>query len=86
MRCKTCGYRLWNLTEQRCPECATPFRPSEFEFVPNSVQFCCPHCGQAYYGTGPQGHLEPASFVCAKCGNAIQMVGRRQRNTVAVSP
>jgi hypothetical protein len=73
MRCKKCDYRLWNLTERRCPECGTPFRPSEFEFVPNSVQFCCPHCGQAYYGTGAKGHLVPAAFSCVTCGAAIQM-------------
>jgi hypothetical protein len=73
MRCKKCDYRLWNLTERRCPECGAPFRPSEFEFAPNTVQFCCPHCGQAYYGTGAKGHLVPAAFSCVKCGAAIEM-------------
>lgn len=73
MRCKQCDYRLWNLTARRCPECGTPFLPSEFEFVPNSVQFCCPHCGQAYYGTDAKGHLVPPAFTCVRCGAAIQM-------------
>lgn len=73
MRCKTCDYRLWNLTTPRCPECGTPFRPSEYEFTPNSVAFCCPHCNQAYYGTGDKGHLVPSAFNCVSCGRYIHM-------------
>ncbi len=73
MQCKTCDYRLWNLKSRQCPECGTPFRPSEFEFVPNSVRFCCPHCEQEYYGTGPKGHLVPQEFTCVKCGQHIAM-------------
>ncbi|MFH0980956.1 MAG: Yip1 family protein [Planctomycetota bacterium] len=73
MRCKTCDYRLWNLRSRQCPECGTPFRPSEFEFVPNSVQFCCPHCNQAYYGTGAHGHLVPPEFDCVSCSAHLQM-------------
>ncbi len=73
MRCKVCDYRLWNLPSRRCPECGTEFRPSEFEFVANSVQFCCPHCGQSYYGTGPQGHLVPFEYDCVSCGRRINM-------------
>jgi hypothetical protein len=73
MNCKTCQYRLWNLTTRRCPECGTPFLPSEHEFAANSVQFCCPHCGQAYYGTGPKGHLVPSDFNCVSCGRPVRM-------------
>lgn len=73
MRCRVCNYRLWQLTTPRCPECGTPFRPSEFEFAPGSVQFCCPDCKQAYYGTGPKGHLEPPTFTCVSCGRALDM-------------
>lgn len=73
MRCKKCEYRLWNLTSRRCPECGTPFVPSEFEFVPNSVQFCCPHCNQSYYGTDDNGHIEPVEFDCVNCGQHIHM-------------
>lgn len=73
MRCLGCDYRLWNIASRKCPECGLAFRPSEYEFVPNSVQFCCPHCRQSYYGTGPRGHLEPAFFNCVKCGTAISM-------------
>lgn len=73
MRCKTCDYRLWNLVARRCPECGTPFRPSEFEFVHDSVQFCCPHCDTAYYGTTEQGHLAPAEFTCVGCNRPVNM-------------
>lgn len=73
MRCKQCDYRLWNLETRRCPECGTEFRPSEFEFVPNTVHFCCPHCDQHYFGTGPKGHLVPAEFDCIRCDAHIRM-------------
>ena len=73
MKCTHCEYRLWNLASRQCPECGTPFRPSEHSFVPNSVQFCCPHCEQPYYGTGPQGHLLPRSFDCVQCGRHVDM-------------
>lgn len=73
MRCKTCDYRLWNLPARRCPECGTPFKPSDYEFTINSVQFRCPHCGQSYYGTGERGHLVPMEFDCVGCGRHIHM-------------
>ncbi len=73
MRCKTCDYRLWNLPARRCPECGTPFKPSDYEFTINSVQFRCPHCGQSYYGTGERGHLVPIEFDCVGCGRHIHM-------------
>ena len=73
MRCTSCDYALWNLKTQRCPECGRAFRPGDYEFVPNSVQFCCPHCNQAYYGTGPKGHLVPEEFDCVRCSRRIGM-------------
>lgn len=73
MRCKTCDYPLWNLKSRSCPECGTAFRPSEFEFAPNTVRFCCPACQQEYYGTGPKGHLVPTQFRCVSCGQAVAM-------------
>ena len=72
MRCRTCDYPLWNNTTRLCPECGTRFRPSEYEFTPNSVRFCCPHCDEAYYGVGERGHLEPRAFVCAGCGRNVR--------------
>ncbi len=73
MHCRGCDYPLWNLTTGTCPECGAVFAPSEFEFVPNSVRFCCPHCQQTYYGTGAKGHLVPRAFDCVKCGTTIDM-------------
>ena len=73
MRCKDCDYPLWNLTSRQCPECGVSFRPSEFEFVPNSVRFCCPRCDHPYYGTGEKGHVEPASFACLKCAHPVHI-------------
>ena len=73
MRCKSCQYRLWNIKTRECPECGLPFRPREYEFVVNSVRFCCPHCDQAYYGTGVNGRLVPEQFDCISCGQHIAM-------------
>ncbi len=73
MRCKKCDYRLWNLPSRVCPECGQPFRPSEFEFPINSVQFRCPHCNQSYYGTGEKGHLVPIELECVSCHRHIHM-------------
>ncbi len=73
MRCKTCDYRLWNLTSRQCPECGAAFLPSEFDFTVGTVQFCCPHCEQPYYGTGQRGHLVPSAFTCVRCGRPTSM-------------
>jgi hypothetical protein len=73
MNCKTCDYPLWNIRARECPECGTPFKPSDFEFTLNAVRFCCPHCGQDYYGTGDKGHLVPAAFRCVSCARPISM-------------
>jgi len=73
MRCKGCQYPLWNLEARVCPECGKPFTPSEFEFVANSVRFCCPDCKQDYYGTGPRGHLVPPAFDCVRCHRHLTM-------------
>lgn len=73
MRCKGCDYPLWNLRSRQCPECGRAFVPSEFEFVANSVQFCCPSCGQDYYGTGEKGHLVPRTFACVSCHQQVDM-------------
>ncbi|MGD9689183.1 MAG: hypothetical protein AB7K52_00460 [Phycisphaerales bacterium] len=73
MRCTACDYALWNLRTRTCPECGKPFAPSQFEFRPDSVKFCCPHCAQVYYGTAANGHLVPPAFTCVQCGNGVQM-------------
>ncbi len=71
--CRTCEYSLWGLSTRTCPECGTAFRPSEFQFVPNTVQFCCPHCRQPYFGTSEKGHLVPPEFDCVSCAQHIHM-------------
>ena len=73
MRCEVCDYPLWNIRDRVCPECGSPFKPSDFEFIINAVRFCCPHCGQDYYGTGDRGHLTPSEFDCVRCGRHVQM-------------
>ena len=73
MRCRTCEYPLWNLSTRQCPECGTPFVPSEYEFMLNSVKYCCPDCGQEYYGTGINGHLVPVEFDCLNCHRHLHM-------------
>lgn len=71
MKCPGCDYELWNLKAGPCPECGRPFKPSEFDLLPNAVKFCCPHCSQAYYGTSEHGMLEPSSFDCVSCGRHV---------------
>ncbi len=73
MRCLQCDYSLWNLKARQCPECGAQVTPSAYEFVPNSVRFCCPHCEQAYYGIGARGLLEPDAFDCVQCGRHITL-------------
>jgi hypothetical protein len=73
MRCRECDYPLWNLKNRQCPECGSQFAPDRYDFRPNSVRFCCPHCDQAYYGTDARGHLEPSVFDCVTCGRHLSM-------------
>ena len=70
MHCTRCAYPLWNLAARTCPECGTPFRPTEFTFLANAVRFLCPHCRQQYFGTDESGHLVPSTFMCVACGKA----------------
>lgn len=85
MQCRVCDYALWNLPTRNCPECGTPFKPSEYEFVCNSVQFCCPNCDQPYYGTGERGHLVPPEFACVTCGRDCHIDEMVLRPTEGVS-
>ncbi|MEY4809789.1 MAG: hypothetical protein RI986_127 [Planctomycetota bacterium] len=67
MKCKGCGYSLWNVPGRTCPECGRGFVPSEFEFRANAVEFCCPGCMQQYYGSDQHGLLVPRAFACVRC-------------------
>ena len=71
MKCKNCDYPLWDLKPGPCPECGESFSPVSERFKPGEVRFCCPHCDQAYYGDGENGHLVPAAFDCVECGAGI---------------
>ncbi len=74
MKCKICGYHLWNIQgHHNCPECGNPFKVSDYDFKPNAVAFCCPHCDQDYYGTDEHGLLQPRAFNCVKCQQPIEM-------------
>jgi hypothetical protein len=73
MRCKGCGYSLWNVPGRTCPECGRRFAPSEFEFRPNTVEFCCPGCMQQYYGTDKDGLPVPREFACVRCAAACSL-------------
>ncbi len=73
MECRQCEYQLWNLRSRICPECGLAFAPSDYRFVPGTVQFRCPHCEQPYYGTDANGHLVPRAFQCVQCQQPIEM-------------
>lgn len=78
MRCAGCDHILWNHpapadgAPRACPECGRPYTVAEFEFVPGRVEFRCPSCDMAYFGTSATGHLEPPAFDCLGCGAPIQ--------------
>lgn len=79
MRCKNCEHLLFNQpapaegAPRVCSECGAGYRVADFAFRRGKVQFCCPGCGLAYYGTSSEGHLEPAEFTCVGCGLALDM-------------
>jgi len=73
MQCKSCGYHLWNISSRACPECGEGFLPEDYDFVPNAVAFCCPHCDQNYFGTDEHGHLNPKTFECIGCQTSIDL-------------
>lgn len=77
MRCKSCGYRLWNAVPGGCSECGTPWRFEDFRFVPGLVQFCCNACGRAYRGTDEAGLPLPRSFVCSGCETQLDLSSLR---------
>lgn len=66
MNCVRCGYLLWNLPENRCPECGLPFEVTDYAFPPDGVAFVC-QCGQSYGGNDEQGLPAPRRFQCSQC-------------------
>lgn len=73
MNCHTCGYGLFGIKGQRCPECGAAFKPSDFMFRRDVVQYSCPHCEKSYVGTAEHGRLAPSEFECAGCRNIVRM-------------
>lgn len=79
MHCRNCNHVLWNApapaegAARVCPECGTGYRIDDYEFTPGKVEFHCPSCDQAYFGTSEKGHLEPSEFQCTSCGNDVSM-------------
>jgi hypothetical protein len=73
MLCKSCQYPLWKLAARACPECGASFKPSEYDFRPETVRFCCPQCWQVYYGTDDRGLIVPREFDCVKCAKRIEL-------------
>jgi hypothetical protein len=85
MRCKGCNYSLWKTKAGPCPECGLLFKPTDMVFTQNAVAFMCPHCGQDYYGTSKDGHLEPRTFDCVKCAKLIDEDQMLLRPTTGVA-
>ena len=85
MRCKSCGYQLWNATPGGCSECGTPWRFEDFRFVPGKVQFCCTGCGRAYMGMDEAGLPVPRSFDCSGCGAALNLGNMRALPALGVT-
>ncbi len=82
MRCQSCGYALWNLSEPRCPECGRGFDVRYFRFQPGTVVFDCPLCGQEHHGGGEFGLPAVVGLDCEGCGQAIDVGQMRVRPIV----
>ena len=79
MNCVRCDYFLWNLPENRCPECGVHFEVTDYAFEKDSVHFVCRHCEQPYLGNDDRGLPFPRQFHCVKCEqplNAAEMLVR----------
>jgi hypothetical protein len=70
MNCVRCNYLLWDLDENRCPECGLPFETTDYSFQRDAVAFICP-CGQSYAGNDENGLPWPRQFNCTMCENPL---------------
>lgn len=70
MKCRNCGYTLWNLTEPRCPECGHRFDVQSYWFPIGSVVFKCPFCGHRHPGRDARG-LPFDAGRCEGCGQML---------------
>ena len=71
MNCVRCDYYLWNLPENRCPECGCHFEVTDYAFARNAVHFTCRHCEQPYLGNDDRGLPYPRRFHCVKCAQPL---------------
>lgn len=71
MNCVKCNYLLWDLPDNRCPECGHLFETTDYAFKPRSVHFICRACHQPYLGTDFDGLPYPRRFTCVNCGEAL---------------
>lgn len=72
MICQRCGYSLFNLARENCPECGQPFEVTDYRFDPGAVEFLCPQCDQIHDGCDGHGLPDPREFLCARCGAALR--------------
>lgn len=85
MNCVHCDYLLWNLPENRCPECGSDFEVTDYAFPAGKVEFLCRHCGQGYVGNDARGLPYPRKFDCVSCHHpldAADMIVRPESETV----
>jgi predicted RNA-binding Zn-ribbon protein involved in translation (DUF1610 family) len=72
MNCRTCGYSLFNLSSNVCPECGSRFDLRSYKFEPESVAFACPYCEHTYAGHGTNYLPSEADQVqCLNCGQTV---------------
>ncbi|MEK6643785.1 MAG: hypothetical protein AABZ08_07730 [Planctomycetota bacterium] len=71
MNCVRCHYLLWDLPEDRCPECGLNFEVTDYAFQKQAVAFACRACGQSYTGNDEHGLPAPRRFTCTKCHAAL---------------
>jgi hypothetical protein len=79
MNCVRCQYLLWNLPQQRCPECGLEFELTDYVFPKNAVEFSCRECGETYPGTDEQGLPGKRRFPCKKCSAPIEVARMQAR-------
>ena len=63
MKCRGCGFVIWNLRQPRCTECGRTVDPRGWEYVPECVRYGCPHCDHLF---APQ-PWQPGWTVCRVC-------------------
>ncbi|MFQ5428913.1 MAG: hypothetical protein ACE5E1_01275 [Phycisphaerae bacterium] len=89
MNCVGCDYLLWDLPENRCPECGLPFQVTDYAFAPKSVEFVCPCCDQTYQSADichpgfvdldENGRPTPRRRSCIRCGRDLDVPAMRVR-------